>query len=287
MRERLEALRDAGRPAAVPHKPTVEQSIDELAELLHRGVPRSTKPKPVRAARAAVLRAISPYVRFQRKVDETTIHVLRHAVGDLERRRDAAASAEAAAQAALLAANRQLERRLAEEAERTSRALQFATETRARPFMAGDPLETFDGGTAGRVLGWRTADDSAQDYASFEDVFRGTEEFIRDRQRRYVDVLRGHEPILDLGCGRGEFLDLARETGLDASGIDLDESMVERARAKGLDGRARRRDRAPGRPGRRLARRGRQLPGRRAPALRAARCGSSPSRCASSGPAGS
>ena len=37
----------------------------------------------------------------------------------------------------------------------------------------------------------------------------------------------------DVGCGRGEFLDLLREAGIAAVGIDVDEGMVERCRVKG------------------------------------------------------
>jgi len=40
-------------------------------------------------------------------------------------------------------------------------------------------------------------------------------------------------PVLELGSGQGEFLDLLRDAGLDARGVDLDEGMVEQARAQG------------------------------------------------------
>ena len=42
-------------------------------------------------------------------------------------------------------------------------------------------------------------------------------------------------PVLELACGRGEFLDLLRDAGLPASGVDLDEGMVERATSAGHD----------------------------------------------------
>jgi SAM-dependent methyltransferase/glycosyltransferase involved in cell wall biosynthesis len=71
------------------------------------------------------------------------------------------------------------------------------------------------------------------EYRSFEDVFRGPEERIRELLVPYVDLLRGHEPVLDVGCGRGELLDLLRDAGIRAIGVDLDTGMVERAREKG------------------------------------------------------
>ncbi len=42
-------------------------------------------------------------------------------------------------------------------------------------------------------------------------------------------------PVLELACGRGEFLGLLGEAGVEAQGVDLDEGMVQTARAAGLD----------------------------------------------------
>ena len=72
-------------------------------------------------------------------------------------------------------------------------------------------------------------------YASFEDVFRGPEERVRELLEPYVELLRGHAPVLDVGCGRGELLSLLREAGIEARGVDTDEGMVTRARRLGLD----------------------------------------------------
>jgi len=71
-------------------------------------------------------------------------------------------------------------------------------------------------------------------YADFEDVFRGHEERVRALLEPYVERLRGHEPVLDVGCGRGELLQLLAEAGVEARGIDIDPGMVERAGAKGV-----------------------------------------------------
>lgn len=46
---------------------------------------------------------------------------------------------------------------------------------------------------------------------------------------------KGHQSILDLGCGSGNFLDLARDSGLTTTGMELNERAAERARAKGHD----------------------------------------------------
>ena len=72
------------------------------------------------------------------------------------------------------------------------------------------------------------------DWMRFAEAFRGPEEDIRDRQRHYVLRFAGSAPVLDLGCGRGEFLEAARDAGLAASGIDQSEECVALCRAKGL-----------------------------------------------------
>ena len=74
-----------------------------------------------------------------------------------------------------------------------------------------------------------------EDYFAFESRMRGETAEIRERQREYVDDFRGAAPVLDLGCGRGEFLALLREAGIEARGIDADADMVAYARGEGLE----------------------------------------------------
>jgi 2-polyprenyl-3-methyl-5-hydroxy-6-metoxy-1,4-benzoquinol methylase len=73
------------------------------------------------------------------------------------------------------------------------------------------------------------------DYARFEERFRGDEHEIKERQRAYLQYFQDKENILDIGCGRGEFLELLRESGIKAGGVDLDLDMVLLCREKGLD----------------------------------------------------
>jgi O-antigen chain-terminating methyltransferase len=72
------------------------------------------------------------------------------------------------------------------------------------------------------------------DWLRFAESFRGPEEDIRDRQRHYVLRFAGSAPVLDLGCGRGEFLEAARDAGLAATGIDQSEECIALCRSKGL-----------------------------------------------------
>jgi O-antigen chain-terminating methyltransferase len=73
------------------------------------------------------------------------------------------------------------------------------------------------------------------DFHQWEEHTRGDEQAIRDKQSAYLAHIRGCPgPVLDAGCGRGEFLELLRGEGLAAYGIDLDESMVAHCLSKGL-----------------------------------------------------
>ncbi|MGH8290019.1 MAG: methyltransferase domain-containing protein [Steroidobacteraceae bacterium] len=78
-------------------------------------------------------------------------------------------------------------------------------------------------------------------YASFEDTFRGTREDIRNRQSIYVERVRRADagtpkrPLLDIGCGRGEWLELLRDHGLTATGIDVNRVFLDRCRELELD----------------------------------------------------
>ncbi len=77
-------------------------------------------------------------------------------------------------------------------------------------------------------------------YVSFEDEFRGTREDIKDRSRVYLPLVKdvmagiGDRPIIDIGCGRGEWLELLSEEGLVAHGVDLNRVLVNQCKDAGL-----------------------------------------------------
>jgi SAM-dependent methyltransferase len=73
------------------------------------------------------------------------------------------------------------------------------------------------------------------DYFGFESRMRGPAEVVRERQRVYVDDFRHASPVLDVGCGRGEFLSLLRDAGIEARGVEADSDMADFARGEGLD----------------------------------------------------
>jgi O-antigen chain-terminating methyltransferase len=78
-----------------------------------------------------------------------------------------------------------------------------------------------------------TAADSV--YTAFENRFRGSREEIRERQKQDAALFAGLAPVVDLGCGRGEFLDLLRAAGVEARGVETNANVVRECRERGLD----------------------------------------------------
>ena len=78
-------------------------------------------------------------------------------------------------------------------------------------------------------------DHDGVNYFVFEEAFRGSRETIKERQEAFVRYFEGSKNVLDIGCGRGEFLELLRDSGIVGRGIDLNEDMVAYCRSRGLD----------------------------------------------------
>lgn len=77
-------------------------------------------------------------------------------------------------------------------------------------------------------------------YTEFEDRFRGSEKMILERLKEYLPDFENATvdfskyPVLDIGSGRGEFLQLLKKHDVNAEGLDINIDMVERSNAKGL-----------------------------------------------------
>ncbi len=78
-------------------------------------------------------------------------------------------------------------------------------------------------------------------YAYFDEQFRGSREEIKERLKVYLPFIKNSDvgtkemPILDVGCGRGEWLELLRDHGLLATGVDLNRTLVAQSRELGLE----------------------------------------------------
>jgi len=72
-------------------------------------------------------------------------------------------------------------------------------------------------------------------YFIFEDRFRGSRNDTKAKQLKFVKYFEGCKNVLDIGCGRGEFLELLKDNGISGHGIDIDEDMVRYCRSRDLN----------------------------------------------------
>jgi O-antigen chain-terminating methyltransferase len=160
-------------------------------------------------AAAPVKRLLRPFLRWyveplaaeQRVFNDAVLKLVDGVLEQLDRSEEARATAV---------------RSLAELEERLTR-LERRGPAPARATVAAQPAAT-----------------AVPDYFAFEAKLRGSTADVRERQRVYVDDFRGAAPVLDVGCGRGEFLGLLRDAAIEAAGIDADADMVAYARGEGL-----------------------------------------------------
>lgn len=71
-------------------------------------------------------------------------------------------------------------------------------------------------------------------YFFFEHFFREKSDKLKEHQRIYLPYFRGADTVLDIGCGKGEFLELLKEEGINAIGIDTNSKMVEYSMMRSL-----------------------------------------------------
>ena len=72
-------------------------------------------------------------------------------------------------------------------------------------------------------------------YAALEDRFRGRRDEIKERFKVYLPYIKERAPVVDLGCGRGEWLEILSEAGIEAHGVDTNLIQLEQCRARGLN----------------------------------------------------
>jgi len=173
----------------------VREMAEELAALRHHFEPFVAFDSRL----IQYLQQITPFVDTRIRVVDQSLEELRMAA--------------AAAQRSAVAARRELER--------------LGTEARGPAAGAATPPAPVDPAPVRRAGG--------AGYVGFEDLFRGTPDEITARQRDYAERFAGASDVLDLGCGRGEFLTLLRDRGISARGIDANPEMAEVCRARGLD----------------------------------------------------
>jgi glycosyltransferase involved in cell wall biosynthesis/2-polyprenyl-3-methyl-5-hydroxy-6-metoxy-1,4-benzoquinol methylase len=175
--------------------------------------------------RRAVLAALRPYAHHQDELSRFTVRGLREVDNRLD---DLALDTQAQ-----IARLRSLVLRSDDGA--ISHELTMMVEgMRARPASTHPAISQIDS-SGHRALRFDNASSDEATYRGFEDIFRGHERAVMQQQIAYLTHFTGAEWVLDLGCGRGEFLDALVTRGIGARGADMDESMVERCREKGHD----------------------------------------------------
>jgi len=188
---------------------------DLLEHLLHvtDPPPRSGRATAHAAAKRAYMRALRPYAAHQQRINNTVAEALDEVREGLTE---------------LLRMQAATDQRLAD-------ADGLIEAAAATPYMADQRLAPRAHPDLGETLGFRLegSGTDGEGYRGFEDLFRGSERMIRNRLRVYLDLIGDNQPVLDAGCGRGEFLDLLAEHGIPYQGVDLDPGMVERCREKG------------------------------------------------------
>lgn len=218
------------------------------AETLKRGPGAATIPGrgPRAFLRRVLLRALRPYTHHQQELDTLLVAALRGQQVGLERHTEEIERLEELARELILTAEslRRASADAAGDAAAARRSIEpIAAELYAPPYMADSPFE-LRSTPVGEALGFSagvTADEGADrdgadgDYVAFEQLFRGPAERVAELQRPYLTLVTDHRPVLDIGCGRGEFLALLADEGIAARGVDSDSGMVARCRALGLD----------------------------------------------------
>lgn len=203
-------------------------SLGRLRHLLDRGpAPIPTGNLKARAksrVRDVFLRALRPYTYYAYEVDSVILSCLSEYERESRRSKRLDVLAED-----LIATVESLRKRIATDEQ------SLRTEYNAVPYIADSPFEQFEA-PVGEVTGYRVAAAAIAEspYTAFEDLFRGPADRVAELQRPYVDLVSSRQPVLDIGCGRGEFLDLLRSEGIEARGIDTDAGMVKRCQAQGL-----------------------------------------------------
>ncbi len=76
---------------------------------------------------------------------------------------------------------------------------------------------------------------SPEEYLKFEETFRGNSQVIAKKQSRYLPYFKDCKKVLDVGCGKGDFLQLLKDNGIGAFGVDSNQEMVSYCRGKRLE----------------------------------------------------
>lgn len=89
-------------------------------------------------------------------------------------------------------------------------------------------------GSKAQTAAIETLSKDSFDYLAFEEKFRGNRNLIKQRQAVYLEFFENRKKVVDLGCGRGEFVELLYQKGIDGVGVDINEDLIQFCRSQGL-----------------------------------------------------
>jgi len=194
--------------------------------------------------RSIVARLLRPQETFNSTLVQyvnTSVRPLEVAIDDVRRFHEALSARERrvdAAMAAMRAEHDELRTSvgvLQQATHNLSKTLAARAASVARPEPAPAAEQTSSGLPRAGEASRGALDTLSHKYVGFEDAFRGSREAILARLTDYVSIFAGASDVLDIGCGRGEFLSLLRDRGVSGRGIDLNDAMVEVCREQGFD----------------------------------------------------
>jgi 2-polyprenyl-3-methyl-5-hydroxy-6-metoxy-1,4-benzoquinol methylase len=186
---------------------------------------------------------------WERKLERNEVQALRNVAdlhGAFQHRidmvdstwRESLAAQHRAFHAELRSSADEIQRRLWADLERFRADYERTIHAELRTVRQRAQIRASDSGIARAIAAAATppsAAEAAFDYGKFAEKFRGPEEYVKNGQRIYLPDFMGRQSVLDIGCGRGEFLEAMRDAGVPARGIDLSEESVAMCRAKGLN----------------------------------------------------
>ena len=238
--------------AARPTEPIA--SIEQYRDLLERlnrdwriegylSADASLARRVLYQVRRVLARLLGPQETFNSEVVQlvNTLAPILSSLEQVERYREALAARERRMETAFdqLRAEQQELRTVVAVLRQSNHDLTRELSTVRSAARRGEPSGSPDTATAGgpeRPQPPTTSSEAlSAKYVGFEDQFRGAQEDITARQREYVEIFAAASDVLDVGCGRGEFLALLKTRGVRARGIDVNDSMVDVCVQKGLD----------------------------------------------------
>ncbi|HJM83375.1 MAG TPA: class I SAM-dependent methyltransferase [Nitrospinota bacterium] len=96
-------------------------------------------------------------------------------------------------------------------------------------------LSDMEGSNVSQVAQEERAKLDSFDYRLFENIHRGSRLEIKNRMGLYLKWFNNSQNVLDVGCGRGELLEVFSDNGISATGIDINEEMTRECNERGQE----------------------------------------------------